>query len=261
MKKFFDENKIIIIKFVLLILLFPVIILVPSPIGFIPKDIGIAIVGYGGAIIGGFLTLYGVWWTIEDNNKNRKKELELQYYPVIRVDVVKRTSDIYQLCSEIYIKYNHKFFETNLYTPESSILKVTNVGRGEIENISFSGLECSLFECHSKELGNKFDLLDYFISSEGRFEFIPINGEIFLLLCTPRLKSDKKMKLEEGAYIKVCISMDITVKGIFCEKEQQYFLNFYMDIFLKNRVPCKIYDMSFQRVGDKDIELDEEVEG
>lgn len=76
MTKFFKENKKMLLLFLAIAIIFPIIILLPSPIGIIPYETGLTIVGYGGSILGGFLTLYGVWWTIEDNKRQREEEIK-----------------------------------------------------------------------------------------------------------------------------------------------------------------------------------------
>ena len=83
MHKFIKENKRMLLSFLILIILFPIIILTPSPIGIISKDIGLQIVGYGGSIFGGFLTLYGVWWTL-DYQKNKDKIAPI-FFPALRL--------------------------------------------------------------------------------------------------------------------------------------------------------------------------------
>ena len=70
--KFLKENWKMLTIVTIVVILFPIIILTPSRYGTIPYDTGIAIVGYGGSILGGFLTLYGVWWTIKDQENTRK---------------------------------------------------------------------------------------------------------------------------------------------------------------------------------------------
>ena len=89
--KFIKENKKLTIEILCMIIIIPTIFLWDSPLpGYIPKDIGFAIVGYIGSIIGGFLTIYGVWWTIKDQDKkllrqkqenedDRLEQLSLEY--------------------------------------------------------------------------------------------------------------------------------------------------------------------------------------
>lgn len=76
MTKFFKENKKMLLLFLAIAIIFPFIILFPSSIGIIPYETGLTIVGYGGSILGGFFTLFGVWWTIEDNKRQREEEIK-----------------------------------------------------------------------------------------------------------------------------------------------------------------------------------------
>ena len=68
--KFFKENWRILVVIIVIVVLFPTIMLITTYYKIIPYDSAIAIIGYGGSILGGFLTLYGVWWTIKEQNKN-----------------------------------------------------------------------------------------------------------------------------------------------------------------------------------------------
>lgn len=89
MSKFIKENKRMLLSFLILIILFPIIILTPSPIGIISKDIGLQIVGYGGSIFGGFLTLYGVWWTLDYQKNKDKIELSIRNEPFLKIKSLK----------------------------------------------------------------------------------------------------------------------------------------------------------------------------
>lgn len=88
-------------------------------------------IGYYGSVLGGALTLGGVWWTIDKQNKDRheddlkhiqerKEELEILYKPVLTFPV--RYSQ-----ATILIPAAHSY---------SFILK--NKGRGEVNNIKIS---------------------------------------------------------------------------------------------------------------------------
>ncbi|HJA65383.1 MAG TPA: hypothetical protein H9955_03650 [Candidatus Mediterraneibacter cottocaccae] len=78
MNKFIRDNKKLLLSFLFIVILFPMVILVQSPVGTIPTAIGETIISYGGAILGGFLTLYGVWWTIEVNKEKEREDKALQ---------------------------------------------------------------------------------------------------------------------------------------------------------------------------------------
>lgn len=86
MFNFFKENRKMLIVFLVIAIVFPIIILCPSPIGIIPYETGLTIVGYGGSILGGFLTLYGVWWTIKDLESERKRTEKEKLQKIKAVD-------------------------------------------------------------------------------------------------------------------------------------------------------------------------------
>ena len=107
---FFKENWKMLVIVLIVTVLFPIVILTPSRYGTISYDTGLTIVGYGGSILGGFLTLYGVWWTIKEQKKDlieQQKQLEgqrhddliLQYAPIVNL----------RLCDNI--ETNNKFYE------------------------------------------------------------------------------------------------------------------------------------------------------
>ena len=138
MTKFFKENKKMLLLFLTIAIIFPIIILLPSPIGIIPYETGLTIIGYGGSILGGFLTLYGVWWTIEDNNKQREKnqrqheierreEFTIQYKPILFLKEV--DAKLYDINGYItlYTQNDKKFDEYELLT----YFTIINLGRGE----------------------------------------------------------------------------------------------------------------------------------
>lgn len=114
--KFIKENKQLVVFILFISILFPIFFLWDSPLpGFIPQEIGITVVGYGGSIIGGFLTIYGVWWTIKDQENKRNTELRLQYRPLIIPETI----------SKIGLLGNGVEFDLNL----------KNTGRAEGMNI------------------------------------------------------------------------------------------------------------------------------
>lgn len=115
MKKFFKENKNLVIGIFLLVIIFPFIILVPSPIGFIPYEVGLTLIGYGGSIIGGFLTLYGVWWTVRKQDEQRTEELR----PIITIDTENR--DLIELGNQVKVNIHLK----NVGTYEASNIKIS----------------------------------------------------------------------------------------------------------------------------------------
>lgn len=136
MTKFFKENKKMLLRFLAIAIIFPIIILFPSPIGIIPYETGLTLIGYGGSILGGFLTLYGVWWTIEDNNKQRIEDFVIQYKPLLFFKKVDNRPIEVNGNIVLYTQENKEFDTYELLT----YFTMTNLGRGEvlIKNFDFS---------------------------------------------------------------------------------------------------------------------------
>lgn len=105
MNNFFNENKKLFLIILSISIIIPIIILTPSPIGIIEYETGLTLIGYCGSILGGFLTLYGVWWTIKDSDKKaleqkqnfinqqklldaqRRYDIAMQYRPILHCQV------------------------------------------------------------------------------------------------------------------------------------------------------------------------------
>lgn len=241
-----NNKKIVALLLIVIILVFPIIVLCPSRIGIIPRDIGLTIVGYGGAIIGGFLTLCGVWWTIEENNTNKKKELELQYCPILSASIIDNKESIYQLCSEIIIQYEHEYFSNEDLIYRKKMIKIGNVGRGEIKSTQLRLKYCKTEIVYPDKFVEKIDSEKSYILSDGVFDFIPINGAFYLYIALPNLIEACSGLMNEKSSIRLEISLEITIEGIFSIDEQNYLLHFYMDVPVKTGTDkCNIYSMSF----------------
>lgn len=247
MKRFLICNKCAVIMLVIFIIIFPIIVLLSLEYGFIPRDIGMAIVGYGGAIIGGFLTLYGVWWTINDNNEKRKKDLELQYCPVLMADIIENTEVKYRLCSEITILYNHGWFDDSNLEYLNSVIKLSNVGRGEISGISIKIEDCNVLSATPYELIKNIDLQNSYILCDGLFEFVPINGNFYLYVGVPNLRKEYRGAKEK--YVRIDMILNIFVSGVFTTDDQEYKLHFYIDTYYRNDdVVHDVNTMTFMKV-------------
>ena len=141
---FLKENfKPLLIIFAISIIL-PIILLTPSNIGIFSKETSYQILSYCGSILGGFLTLYGVWWTIRDQNEKRKMELAIQYSPVFNT-----------------------YIHVPLIKDDSLVIKfdIKNIGRGEVLSGSFDKEEVNFYGSHT--FNSK--IIDY------RKVYIPIN--------------------------------------------------------------------------------------
>ena len=91
--KFLKENWKMLVIVLIVAVLFPIIILTPSKYGSISYDTGLEIVGYGGSILGGFLTLYGVWWTIKRQDKEQRENMYLRVRPIIITEKIQLLFD------------------------------------------------------------------------------------------------------------------------------------------------------------------------
>lgn len=118
-----------------------IIIQIPNPIF---TDVGSkdSWINFFGAITGGLLTLYGVWWTIKNQDKKRKEDLAIQYMPLIVCDNYKVEIDNVEnnlldaILTSVYSTFKGEILESNLKEVKI-ILKLTNYGRGEavIKNV------------------------------------------------------------------------------------------------------------------------------
>lgn len=77
-------------------------------------------INFFGSITGGLLTLYGVWWTIKDQEERRAKEYTLMNKPIICVDSIKSF---------------RPFIKNNGYVDLS--ISIINKGKSEAKNLTF----------------------------------------------------------------------------------------------------------------------------
>ena len=211
--------------FVLLFsILLPVVILCPSPWGFISRDVGLSLIGYCGSIIGGSLTLFGVWWTIDDSNKSKKHELELQYSPILTAHVVERNSMSNNQCFILDVEADRRYFAPAIYKPDSGkMIEICNVGRGEIKSI---GIEVSSYNLY---LHNHNGLRENCASSPSivsftHINFIPINESVYLDVVFPKFCIDYHYHSEVKHIINIAATVKITIRGAFALNSQVYTL-------------------------------------
>ena len=196
MTKFFKENGKTLLIFLTIAIIFPIIILSPSTIGVIPYETGLTIIGYGGSILGGFLTLYGVWWTIEDNNKTNLENQRNQMKPILQAKKSSTNKDetTYEQLSNILLTFvfSAEFDENDL--PISSLeykddfqhyLNLVNIGHSEMYNLTLTN-----YQCYSSLYGLSCTLV---VENEGIPIFLPQNHAftIELLSYTQKKNLDK----------------------------------------------------------------------
>lgn len=127
------HKKYDILIFITLYLIIPIIPFISSPIGVFTRESAKLFLSYYATILGGLssglLTLFGVWWTIKDQNNKRiideaknddirKEDLAVQYRPIISIDVSL-----------------HEIIDKN--DEHGLVLKIDeyNIGRGEAINV------------------------------------------------------------------------------------------------------------------------------
>lgn len=248
-KRFLNKNKKTVIILILVIVSLPIIVLCPSDIGIIPRDIGIAIVGYAGAIIGGLLTLYGVKWTIDDSNANRKRELDLQYCPILTSDVVEKREPIYNSCSELTILYEHPSFSKTNAKDMNKLIKFTNAGRGEIQSVQLGIKECKAQLSYGDGCFEELNTEESYILFNGITNLIPVAGVFYLYINLPNLEKECKASTWEKSGITIETTLEISIKGVFNIDIQKYLLHFYLWRDVKdNKGECEICSMSLKKI-------------
>lgn len=199
------------------------------------------IILYGGSIFGGLLTLFGVYITIKDNNRQRREDLGMQYMPILTEHIVP-AKERNQLCSEIIYRFNHPEFCDNELDYCISQIELENVGRGEIVSCNIEVLEVSVLSSNGfKDMPEIKP--EAYVLCDGAFEFIPINGKIVLFVAFPRLHIEE---LAERQFVGLDTTLGITIKGIIGDREYRYRLHYLLDlnIFKNNQYSNKIHTVT-----------------
>ena len=199
-----------------------ILILVIIVIPFFIKSIFISTFGdtlitYLGSIFGGIITLLGVYLTIKHESNNRKKDLELQYLPIINASVTENI--LLNKKSKIlrFISGSNDFNDLDFYDYKK-VLKITNVGRGEITKVNISVFNYELVQ----ELNSSSYHLG-FLDDSNLINLIPINDYFLILLDLPKAKN-KTGKLH------LSVDLDLSITSLF-NNTYNYRLSFiiYLD--------------------------------
>lgn len=244
MNRFFKENRKMLAGFLIIAILFPAIILVKTPIGVIPSDTGELIVSYGGAILGGFLTLYGVWWTIETNKEKEREDRALQYRPMFQYDIC-QTEHKHQQNGEINFSFACEYFNNTDLKYLPYMIKLENIGRGEIEKIDFKICKKKLISASFGEFDkNKFLEMTSFLGNEY-INFIPVNGTVYIQLGVPEIKKEYISEFRSSFWILLETTLDMNYKGLFSEKRYNQSLDFHLSITYDGvEYTCEFYNTS-----------------
>lgn len=199
------------------IILILVIIIIPFFIKSIfISTFGDTLITYLGSIFGGIITLLGVYYTIKYESDKRKKDLELQYLPIINSCVTDNI--ILNKKSKIlrFISGSKDFNDLDFYDYKKAI-KITNVGRGEILNVDVS--------VSNYELVQSLNSSSYylgFLDDTSFINLIPINDSFYIFLDLPKLKS-------KNTILHLSVELDLCITSLF-NKVYHYRLSFIIYI-------------------------------
>lgn len=185
----------------------------------------LAILSYSGSILGGVLTLIGVIITIEYNKKEKKEELELQYFPVLAYNIIEYSEHIGEQKEIVLLFNNSKFNDCDL-SYGNKLIEIVNVGRGEIRDLSINIREVSTF--HTKTINE----INYYILNEDEIKFVPINGKIYFSVGIPKL--DDLKEIDNELPIGLTIKIELKFNGIFNKKDYIYIFDFCLWIDKKD---------------------------
>ena len=141
-----NKNKRLLLAFTITALLVSApfvycIITIKSPIGFIYPEQYDAWISFFGSIIGGILTVLGVWWTIEDHENTRRKDLATEYKPFLDFISYEKKLPKNSNYTTIEYKLENKFSEEIIVKFDKNkklstkIFSMKNIGRGVLSNI------------------------------------------------------------------------------------------------------------------------------
>lgn len=102
-----------------------------------------------GALGGGVMTLFGVWWTIQDQDKKRKEELYLQYRPLLIPEITIANFNKYDLTFNLSIKNHGRAEACNIFIYFDS-KKIKLLSQNSISLIEKNGL--SIFKFYLSEV-------------------------------------------------------------------------------------------------------------
>ena len=150
------------------------LILIPIICKLLFNDYGV-IIGYIGSIIGGLITLEGVRLTIKHENDNRKNDLKYMYLPVLKAEA-ENGNNSYSKNSKLirFVSNSDRYKDTDFYGYKK-VIKLSNVGRGEILNLK---VKLKDYELISSIDSNNHNL---FVYNDNIIRLVGINDNVYLL--------------------------------------------------------------------------------
>lgn len=148
-----NHKKMVLSLIIVLFIIVPILPFIKSPCGIFNHESAIIFLQYYGTILagisGGFITLLGVWWTINDQKKQRKEEFELQYRSILSLKQNPEKSS--ELIAKNFLQFNFELFnygnteavslEIRMKNPNSEIISHNYIHRDILlpnESIEFT---------------------------------------------------------------------------------------------------------------------------
>ena len=150
-KWFKCNRKLISLLFILFFIIIPIIPFIQSPIGILTKEDAVIFIDYYGTIIaglsGGALTLFGVWWTIQDQNNKRILDKSAEYRPILNFGLCPCNDSnrkSYNIFSDKPLQYSLHFDTANDTRFFSYLIDLCNIGRAEAINLQFISIKLEI---------------------------------------------------------------------------------------------------------------------
>ena len=148
-----NHKKMVLSLIIVLFIIVPILPFIKSPCGIFNHESATIFLQYYGTILagisGGFITLLGVWWTINDQKKQRKEEFELQYRSILSLKQNPEKSS--ELIAKNFLQFNFELFnygnteavslEIRMKNPNSEIISHNYIHRDILlpnESIEFT---------------------------------------------------------------------------------------------------------------------------
>ncbi len=148
-----NHKKMVLSLIIVLFIIVPILPFIKSPCGIFNRESATIFLQYYGTILagisGGFITLLGVWWTINDQKKQRKVEFELQYRSILSLKQNPEKSS--ELIAKNFLQFNFELFnygnteaislEIRMKNPNSEIISHNYIHRDVLlpnESIEFT---------------------------------------------------------------------------------------------------------------------------
>lgn len=124
---------------IILIISIVVVLSIPLILSYSIKDFTVwgILVTYAGTIVGGLLTLLGVIYSIKHSQREKTKELELLYRPLLKVEEGESSHPE----KELMITCNNENYDDSNLIYGKKCLIIKNIGRGEMQEVRIRNIK------------------------------------------------------------------------------------------------------------------------